>query len=72
MEQAHGLPGALFVNAFIHVSPGPQAREARPTDGGYGGEEKALIRHRDFDSPQKSPRWLDSPTVSPVVNSVNS
>ena len=38
------------------------------TEEGHGGEEKALIKTRDFNSYQKSPKWIDSPTVSNIKN----
>ena len=38
------------------------------TEEGHGGEEKALIKTRDFNSYQKSPKWIDSPTVSNKKN----
>ena len=53
VEQAHGLPNNSFVNVFVHVS---------------SGAEKALIKHRDFNSYQKFPKWIDPPVVSRFTN----
>ncbi|XP_073258640.1 uncharacterized protein [Porites lutea] len=64
VEQAFGLPGnTSFVNVLVFVSPGQDVQRTEVTEEGHGGEEKALIKTRDFDSYQKSPKWIDSPTV---------
>ena len=64
VEQAFGLPNTHFVNALVHVSPGHNSQGKEVTEEGYGGEEKALTRRRDFNSYQKSPKWIDPPIVS--------
>ena len=46
------------------MSPGQDVQRTEVTEEGHGGEEKALIKTRDFNSYQKSPKWIDSPTVS--------
>lgn len=65
VEQAFGLVGNIqFVNVLVYVSPGHDVQSQQATEQGYGGEEKALIKKRDFNSYQKSPKWTDSPIVS--------
>lgn len=65
VEQAFGLPGnTSFVNVLVFVSPGQDVQRTEATEEGHGGEEKALIKTRDFNSYQESPKWIDSPTVS--------
>ena len=64
VEQAFGLPNTHFVNALVHVSPGHDVQGKEVTEEGYGEEEKALTRQRDFNSYQKSPKWIDPLTVS--------
>ena len=65
VEQAFSLPGnTAFVNVLVFVSPGQDVQRTEVTEEGHGGEEKALIKTRDFNSYQKSPKWIDSPTVS--------
>lgn len=59
VEQAFGLPNTHFVNALLHVSPGRDVQGKEATEEGYGGEEKALVKQRDFNSYQKSPKWID-------------
>ena len=68
IEQAFGLPNTLFVNALVNVSPGHDVQGKQATEEGYGGEEKALTRQRDFNSYQKSPKWIDPPTVSILLH----
>ena len=69
VEQAFGLPGnTSFVNVLVFVSPGQDVQRTEATEEGHGGEEKALIKTRDFNSYQKSPKWIDSPTVSNKKN----
>ena len=48
----------------MHVSPGHDVQGKELTEEGYGGEEKAFTRQRDFSSYQKSPKWIDPPMVS--------
>ena len=65
VEQAYGLTGnAQFVNVLVYVSPGSDVHHQRRDQDGYGGEEKALIQKRDFNSYQRSPKWIDPPLVS--------
>ena len=68
VEQAFGFPNTHFVNALVHVSPGHDVQGKEVTAEGYGGEEKALTRQRDFNSYQKSPKWIDPPIVSILIN----
>lgn len=64
VEQAYGLTGnAQFVNVLVYVSPGSDVHHQRRDQDGYGGEEKALIQKRDFNSYQRSPKWIDPPLV---------
>ena len=64
VEQAFGLPNTHFVNALLHVSPGHDVQDKQATEEGLGGEEKALVKQRDFNSFQKSPKWIDPFMVS--------
>lgn len=64
VEQAFGLPNTHFVNALVYISPGHDVHGKEATEDGYGGEEKALVKQRDFNSYQKSPKWIDPPIVS--------
>ena len=64
VEQAFGLPNMHFVNALLHVSPGHDVQDKQATEEGLGGEEKALVKQRDFNSFQKSPKWIDPFMVS--------
>lgn len=64
VAQAFGLPNTHFVNALVHVSPGHDVQRKEVTEEGYGGEEKALTKQHDFNSYQKSPKWIDPPIVS--------
>ncbi|XP_078598262.1 uncharacterized protein LOC144874218 isoform X4 [Branchiostoma floridae x Branchiostoma japonicum] len=64
VEQAHGVNGeGLYVNVFARVSPGAEARELENTPEGYGGEDKIISTKHDFTSLQKSPKWLDPPSI---------
>lgn len=64
VEQAFSLVGNIsFVNVLVYVSPGHDVQSLAVTEEGHGGEEKALIRERDFNSYQKSPKWTGSPVV---------
>ncbi|KAI8513139.1 hypothetical protein Bbelb_097780 [Branchiostoma belcheri] len=64
VEQAHGVNGeGLYVNVFARVSPGAEARELENTPEGYGGEDKIITTKHDFTSLQKSPKWLDPPSI---------
>jgi len=64
VEQAFGLVGNIqFVNVLVYVSRGHDVQNQQETEEGYGGEEKELVKKRDFNSYQKSPKWTDSPTV---------
>ena len=58
VEQAFGLPAAMFTNALVYINSGTG------TVDGLGGDKKMVTSVRSFDSQQKSPRWLDEPTVS--------
>ena len=64
VEQAFGLPNTHFVNTLLHVSPGHDVQDKQATEEGLGGEEKALVKKRDFNSFQKSPKWIDPFMVS--------
>ena len=70
VEQAFGLPNTHFVNVLVHVSPGHNVRVKDITEEGYGGEEKALTKQHDFNSYQKSPKWIDPPTVSILTHDI--
>ena len=68
VEQAFGLVGNVpFVNVLVYVSPGHDVRTQQLTEDGYGGEEKVLVKKRDFNSYQQSPKWIDPPMVSGTI-----
>lgn len=65
VEQAFGLAGNIqFVNVLVYVSARRDTQSQQISQDGYGGEEKALVKKRDFNSYQKSPKWIDPPIVS--------
>ncbi|XP_015769135.1 PREDICTED: uncharacterized protein LOC107347559 isoform X2 [Acropora digitifera] len=64
VEQAFGLPGNVpFVNVLVYVSPGSDIHQQQNTQDGFGGEEKALVQKRDFNSYQRAPKWIDPPII---------
>ena len=68
VEQAFGLPGNVpFVNVLVYVSPGSDIHQQQNTQDGFGGEEKALVQKRDFNSYQRAPKWIDPPIVSSKI-----
>lgn len=68
VEQAFGFPGNVpFVNVLVYVSPGSDIHQQQNTQDGFGGEEKALVQKRDFNSYQRAPKWIDPPIVSSKI-----
>lgn len=64
VEQAFGLPDALFANALVYINDDHVTRQSSTTTGALPGDEKMVTSARNFDSQQKSPRWLDEPKVN--------
>ncbi|XP_070571525.1 uncharacterized protein [Ptychodera flava] len=73
VQSAFGMDvEGLYCNAFVRVAPGNEAFDQDKTPEGYGGEEKFLTSKHDYSSLQKSPRWLDYPTIMHPRHDVNS
>ncbi|XP_077995576.1 uncharacterized protein LOC144449044 [Glandiceps talaboti] len=73
VQSAFGMDTeGLYCNAFVRVAPGGEAIDLERTEEGYGGEEKFLTKKHDYSSLQKSPRWLDMPTIIHPHMDVNS
>ncbi|KAL5015854.1 hypothetical protein ScPMuIL_005443 [Solemya velum] len=59
INQAYGLPEALYIQCFAHISGGAKVVGMSPTEENYGGDEKFITLKQDNNSFQQAPVWLD-------------